>query len=228
MKPISSHFFASLFCWNKIFSFKTVPILAGLRSAESQNPWLPTQLQICRRNPPEGWLSVALLAFFEYKCHSNDHAFIFALCFHLTAHKLVLPSCGVLPRRCQEVRYDCIIRYRSQPQPAPLAWYWFLKLVQEAWNCPCSEFHRRSVFICQENIHALLSRVSSASLSDHLSACLCYVHTSEAWLFSVSIKYLFTCSLLWCFFICSVQMQCIYSDNLVLIRSVLYKDSARQ
>lgn len=39
---------------------------------------------------------------------------------------------------------------------------------------------RRSVFICQENIHALLSRVSSASVSDYLSACLCYVHSSVA------------------------------------------------
>lgn len=35
-------------------------------------------------------------------------------------------------------------------------------------------------FICQENIHALLSRVSSAWLSDYLSALLCFVCHSEA------------------------------------------------
>lgn len=79
MKPISSHFFASLFCWNERFSFKTVTILAGPRRTESQNPWLPTQLQICRPNPAEGWLSLAFLSFFEYKCHCSDHAFIFPL-----------------------------------------------------------------------------------------------------------------------------------------------------
>lgn len=34
-------------------------------------------------------------------------------------------------------------------------------------------------FICQENIHALLSRVSSARLSDNLSALLCYICLCE-------------------------------------------------
>lgn len=93
----------------------------------------------------------------------------FIACFHLTAPKLILPSVCVcvcvLPRQCQEVRYDCIIRYRPQPQPSSIAWYWFLKPVQQAWNCPHSEFRRRSAFICQENICALLSHVSCGSLN---------------------------------------------------------------
>lgn len=37
-----------------------------------------------------------------------------------------------------------------------------------------------AVFICQENIHTMLSRVSSACLSDFLPALLCFARLSEA------------------------------------------------
>lgn len=51
------------------------------------------------------------------------------------------------------------------PQPAPLPRIDSSNWCRRPEIGPRSEFHRRSVFICQENIHALLSRVSSARLS---------------------------------------------------------------
>lgn len=51
------------------------------------------------------------------------------------------------------------------PQPAPLPGIDSSNWCRRPEIGPRSEFHRRSVFICQENIHALLSRVSSARLS---------------------------------------------------------------
>lgn len=111
--------------------------------------------------------------------------FIFLASFHLTAHSSSSPGVVPPPRQCQEVRYDCIIRYRSGAPACSAAWYWFLRPEQEAWNCPCSEFHQQSVFICQENIHALLS------LSARLSVCLLLCHVCISQAFWVSIKYLF-------------------------------------
>lgn len=185
MKPISSRFFASLFRWNQIFGFKTVTILAGLRCAQSLNPWLPTQLQVCR-------VCSLRETIFSYFCCNVIWTIQPSLhcLFSFNRPAAYPPECVcvcVLLRQCQEVRYDCIIRYRPQPQPGSIAWYWFLKPVQQAWNCPHSEFRRRSAFICQENIHALLSRVSCGSVWS--SACLCYV---DAWLLGFQ-KMLFIC-----------------------------------
>lgn len=54
--------FASSFCWNEIFGFKTVHMrfTRGLRSAESLNPAVP--VRICTPNPHERWF----LFFFFY------------------------------------------------------------------------------------------------------------------------------------------------------------------
>lgn len=102
------------------------------------------------------------------------------------------PMCGILFRDCQEVRYDCIIRYRSQPQPAPL-----LCIDSSCW-CrrpeigPCSAFHLCTVFICPENIHALFSHVSSTSAwSFDCSFMVWAIRVSSNHLFSFVLSVLF-------------------------------------
>lgn len=113
----------------------------------------------------------------------------------------------MLLRQCQVVRYDCIIKYRSEPQPAPLPRIDSSNWCKRPEIAPCSEFHRGSVFICQENIHALLSRVSGAYLSDYLSALLCYVHLSEvARMVAIGFR---KCLFIYNFYLLSVDVMCI-------------------
>lgn len=79
------------------------------------------------------------------------------------------PQWGVLLWPCQEVRYDCSNRYRSETQPVliPQTSAGSLKLVF-AVNFQCCSISARVV--CQDNIHALLSRVRTSISRLHLPA----------------------------------------------------------
>lgn len=65
--------FASSFCWNEIFGFKTVHMrfTPGLRSAESLNPAVPAQ--ICTPNPHERWFLSLLFFYTPPPPHTHTH-----------------------------------------------------------------------------------------------------------------------------------------------------------
>lgn len=114
---------------------------------------------------------------FEHKRVSTIKPLFFLACFHLTAHSSSSPVwCAA-----ETVSRSKIWLYHQISIPAStcsIAWYWFLTLVQEAWNWSLQWISPCSVFICQENIHALLSRVGSACLSVGLSVHSCVMFVS--------------------------------------------------
>lgn len=107
------------------------------RSTESLNPRPSTRLQICPSESPREIISHLLLLHFWTQISFTAIRPLFSCLFPFNGPRLVLPGVWwcVLLRLCQEVRYDCIIRYRSlAPPTCSTASYWFLQLVQEAWN----------------------------------------------------------------------------------------------
>lgn len=63
--------------------------------------------------------SVALFLNINVIFHHQTQDF-FPPSLHLTTRAAHPPQCRALHTQCQEVRYDCIITYRSRPQCAPL------------------------------------------------------------------------------------------------------------
>lgn len=65
------------------------------------------------------------------------------------------------------------------PQPAPIRLVLISQTGARGLKLVLAVIFTVAVFICQENIHALLSRVHRASLSDYLSAPFSYVCLSQ-------------------------------------------------
>lgn len=172
MKPISSHFFAALFCWNEIFGFKAA---TAPRCAESLNVRLPRRRRICRLRPPEGWIFAYSRSILKHKCHFNEPGLYFDACFHLNTHI----SSPLAQRAAEAASRSKIWLYHQVSIPAGLLRCLILilqtgvgglKLLLQWISPPLFLFVRKT---------SVLRSAVSTCLSVPSAACLCCV---EAWI----------------------------------------------
>lgn len=78
---------------------------------------------------------------FEHKYHFTNQTFNISLLAFIERPTALSasPMCCALQTQCQEVRYDCIVRYRSEPQPAPLPAIDSSNQCRRPEIAPCSE-----------------------------------------------------------------------------------------
>lgn len=180
--------------------FKTITIIPGLRCTESLNPWPPAQLQFCRLNPLERRNSLAFCCIFEHKCRFKLSNLYFLACFHLTTHSS--SSCLVW-FAAETVSRSKIWLYHQISIAAltcSIAWYWFLKLVQETWNWSLQWISQPQCFYLSRK-HSCTAQPCQSGLSVGFSALLCYARPSEASEIVGGFCKIAICVLLWCFFI---------------------------
>lgn len=209
--------FASSFCWNEIFGFKTVHMrfTRGLRSAESLNP--AVLVRICTPNPPERWF-LSFLFFYTLLpppptlAHSSHCFSSVALLFlninvifhHQTLWFFFPPSSLHLPTRSSSSSVSCtahtvsrskIWLYHHVSIPAPacsVAWYWFLpNWCRRPEIAPAVNFIG-AVFLF---VKKTFMHCSAVSVLPHPAMIICLrdVHTSESPLiFSLLLLFFFT------------------------------------